>query len=558
MKILERIWWCSGMMLLTACTLIDEDAADGSEEPSVSVSATFAFTVSSESERAHTRMTGDVVQTTSNDFRGIQDIRIIPFRKVGTIESGDDPTAFAVNDAEASSSSSNRFYHYGSCSFMSGTASLLFYGRAKPVTSIPSGVTSDMYNGQLNAVFGDMTPANISFSLQQIYPTPNQVPTGGGTIAASLTVIANSTGWSTATESRLKAYYQNFIGQQNDGSFSVMAGSSANAQKLVDALKAQVEALSFTAGTPEATVRQNIIGAINGSPITPGYPASSYLPDGAAAVKWNGTAFTALSSSTEISKINSLTRFAYPPELWYYANSRICTSNQEVTSATYTSATGTWSDFLAANYAYNPAVVSSNSKAVAMIDPVEYAVGRLQMTLNSWPSTLQDATEQNVTASSTLFPMTGIIIGGQHEVGFDFKPKGTASDDRFIYDCQGIPAGGIGTVNTLVLESSPNEKVNIVLEFRNDSENSFVCESGIVYPGTKFYLIGEVDPTGSAYAEFGNRVFIQDKTTEISMTVASLAKAYNVLPDLLSPRLEIGVKVDWNWEQTPPTNIPLP
>ena len=52
-------------------------------------------------------------------------------------------------------------------------------------------------------------------------------------------------------------------------------------------------------------------------------------------------------------------------------------------------------------------------------------------------------------------------------------------------------------------------------------------------------------------------MFTQDYTTTVNMRVTSLANAYNCMPDLLEPRLEIGVQLTTKWEQTTPTNIIL-
>jgi hypothetical protein len=84
---------------------------------------------------------------------------------------------------------------------------------------------------------------------------------------------------------------------------------------------------------------------------------------------------------------------------------------------------------------------------------------------------------------------------------------------------------------------------------------------GIVYPGTKFYLLGEVNPHSPASTtnmndENRNRVFTQDYTTTFLMRVKSFKYAYNVMPDLLTPRMEIGVEVV-DWETIRPTVVEL-
>ena len=54
-------------------------------------------------------------------------------------------------------------------------------------------------------------------------------------------------------------------------------------------------------------------------------------------------------------------------------------------------------------------------------------------------------------------------------------------------------------------------------------------------------------------AELKKRVFTQDHTTTINMTVQSLEKAYNVLPSLLSSSLEIGVMITPQWISAEPS-----
>ena len=179
-------------------------------------------------------------------------------------------------------------------------------------------------------------------------------------------------------------------------------------------------------------------------------------------------------------------------------------------------------------------------------------------------------------------------MGGQFPVGFDFSPEtvqpwptdeeeADALTDQmlFVYDTQVktnkaegsnnydyyylSSSGDVGCTNTLVLQTYENKNVKVVLEFENRSGKKFKGFDGIVYPGTKFYLIGEVNPvtgTGNKTAENKNRVFTQDYTTTFDVIVENFKSAYNVMPDLLAPRMEIGVKVE-NWETVRPTNVEL-
>ena len=76
--------------------------------------------------------------------------------------------------------------------------------------------------------------------------------------------------------------------------------------------------------------------------------------------------------------------------------------------------------------------------------------------------------------------------------------------------------------------------------------------------GTKFYLVGVVDPSEfstDSRTEIRDRVFTQDYITTLNMKVTGLSKAYNVVPNLLSPRLELGVEMKVNWDSTTPDEI---
>ena len=54
-----------------------------------------------------------------------------------------------------------------------------------------------------------------------------------------------------------------------------------------------------------------------------------------------------------------------------------------------------------------------------------------------------------------------------------------------------------------------------------------------------------------------DQVFTKDYITTVNMTVSSLARAYNVPPNLLMSNLEIGVETTPQWEGVTPTVIRL-
>ena len=197
-----------------------------------------------------------------------------------------------------------------------------------------------------------------------------------------------------------------------------------------------------------------------------------------------------------------------------------------------------WSAFL--NTYYNGSTaVNTNTKAVAVENPIQYGVAKLNLTLTGMSATLKDAKDEVVSNPQ----------GAQTDV-----------DGRFIYetnvDNTNYATEGYKT-STLVLQSYDNEKVPVILEFENNTGNAFTGKDGTVYPGARFYLIGMMDPAGKGSDAYANRVFTQDYITTISMNVTSLAKAYTCMPDLLAPRLEIGIQVVTKWIQATTTNVEL-
>ena len=491
-----------------------------------------------------TRQTGDVVQDDGQAFRGLKSLQVIPFATTngGAVTSTDDPLLSTAlgNDANRVS---DLFYYYLSCNLMIGVNRVLVYAQAADV----AGKTALAQNGKLETTLVNrMSPSDISFSLSQIRNTFD-IHSDAQALANYMTAIAKTDGWSTTSDSQLKALYLQFI-QADTQSTGLMAGSATNVKAYVAALKKQLQSIG---GELSGEIIANIDKDVTIKSNT--YPASIGLPDGAAALKWNNTKFSVRTQTTTIDNINAINRYAYPAELWYYANSSISTSADEIDKSSY--AGKTWNEILFTLYTDGKSVMP-RTRSVAVEQPVQYGVGRLQMTLTDIAATLKDAKGQIFQGSNSDLKLTGVIIGGQHTVGFDFKPKQPQSDVDacFIYDKE---VGTTGTVNTLVLQSYDNEKVPVVLEFTNNSECQFTGKDGIIYPGTKFYLIGQLDPADKGAENYAGRVFTQDYTTKVSMKVTSLANACSCMPDLLAPRLEIGVEVTTDWIQSTTTNVML-
>ena len=205
--------------------------------------------------------------------------------------------------------------------------------------------------------------------------------------------------WKDAEDAWLQLLYMNFINQNDLGTNIIMPGSARNVKALVSTLYKRLYAMNYGDGTIEKAIVNDILDRIKTGVTCTGegtdlmvtnlgtydsYPNDLDLPDGAAAVRWTDVVenevtvkkFVPQTVTTLDAPINTINRFAYPPELYYYSNSKIKTSNTEILESDY----GTyqsWSDALYNQYPYDNAVVSGDTKAVAIKEPLQYGVAHL-------------------------------------------------------------------------------------------------------------------------------------------------------------------------------------
>lgn len=562
----------SALLLMTGCSA--DDRLQQEEQTTDPVVADLALSVSKKADDVSTRMYAGNIQATDN-YRGFSLLGIAPFNVQGRkISVNDKPFSIVLSDSRNDYIKTDIFYLYEKCFLAPTTASFLVYGKA------PRGNLPKASSGSLFEHFpSDMNPKDIYFSLESI--VPHEVNATATALANYMTSIANATGnetaWKNAPSATLRLIYMNFLNvTEVDHGGEIIPGSSANIYRYTTKLQGVLESLNFTDAT-DIDIKNAIITEISKYQHSwDDFPASVGLPDGAAVIRWDGEKFVPQIANTSIADINGIDRFAYPAELFYYANSLISTSNRDYRKASYDS-NSQWSGVLG-DYENVTGVVTSSTTSVAVKDPMQYGVARMQIRLLQTDySTLKDAAGSDVSVASN-FRLTGVIVGGQLPVGFDFTPTTkfpvySEADMKFIYDSQvnvngdseqdyfylSASSSATKMTNTLVLQSYDHKKIPVVLEFKNMNDNlEFKGVNGVVLPGTKFYVVGEVDPSVFAEDERTNirdRVFTQDYITTLNMKVTGLSKAYNVVPNLLSPRLELGVELKVNWESTTPEEV---
>ena len=204
--------------------------------------------------------------------------------------------------------------------------------------------------------------------------------------------------------------------------------------------------------------------------------------------------------------------------------------------------------------------MSSETRAVALEEQLQYSCGMLVCTVRATSAILDDGDGDPTTtvkATGTNFPITGVILGGQKKLGFDFTPK-DGEDQYFMYDNR---ISGVyltdetsAPLKSLVSQTADGENVYFCLELRNDSGVIFAGAEGDIMPGSTFYLVGSMDmpPVESGFSS----VFVRDHTSAVNCVVPSLAQALNSIPDLENPRLTLGVQANMNWVQSTPRIIP--
>lgn len=469
-------------------------------------------------------------------FRGMNNINLISFNAAPA--AGGTGTEViklgSILDNELQANTSAKVYY--EVPIEVGTTNFLFYGEAYSAT--PNAKT----DGALEATIGESVDG-IKFELQSIAPDAEN-NSEVATLEAALNQVAGATGGTTAWKdatSDLKKYYEALI--------SLKAGSATSVKLALADLKAGVEKATATGEEGLKTAISNAIKAALASIADCTYPQNVGLPDGAAQVKWTGAAFDYINFSNVGSlAYTSMANFVYPASLYYMANTDIKTADTRLSDRYSTN----WNTCLGL---YNGGgTVTATTQSVALVEPVKYAVGRFDVAAKFSASSINDNVGESIaviTAEDSI-TLDGILIGGQKNADWQFAPL-ASSEEYTIYDAS-VTSTKLGTADiaskimaqSLALPTKEGDNVNFALELTNNTDKAFTGIDGIVPAGAKFYLVGQLVPQeGKA----DNKVFAQAYNTKANVTISSLAHAYNCIPDLKNPKLELGLSVNLEWTE---------
>ena len=501
---------------------------------------------------------------------GMNGITLVPFAPSAVVTTaskrlGDNITLGAIGATQTYTNSPNgRAKVFTGKSVPQGTSAFLFYGES-------GAAGTDFEKGALTASLTN-EPAAFTFSLKPINANTSAIEGD----AAYTGLIAYLNYVAQATDGTKE--WRDYLSTDNEGLFEMFQTyktatvlSSFGIRRMMTDLYQSL--MSNTSDLLAQNIKLRIgdgtyatvdgAGNVTLNAALQGFPASFNLPDGAVAVVYNdATAVRAFGGNAAHAygslEPAQLDRYVYPASLWYTANTKIKTSNTSKLN-NYTGAES-WKSILA-TYEKDNSSVNTATRSIALKDTIQYAVARLDVSVKFKENTyLEDndpvTTNNRVNNPAAGYPLSAVLVGGQKNVGFDFTQASYAGGIGYaytIYDnvmTNTIAANSTAAYSpansTLVLETPAGENEFIALEFTNTSDKDFYGVDGIVPVGGKFYLVGQL--TASVANETGTKVFKQDYTTIVRVAIKDLKSAYNTIPDLKAPQLEIGLSVDLHWE----------
>lgn len=568
MKSIKTLAYLGAVALIgmgfVACNNNDPEKTTNEARETVKTQFTLSLPQQLQGTNGARRMPGATVQA-DNSFRGMTDVKLLPFTladasAVNPITGTETTTGnfFALAPVDALEATNNSKV-YADVQIPVGVNAFLLYGRANDA---PSDNAGWQQYGALEVTGLDANPIDLSaieFTPKAIYT--GAAPAKATAIADYLTAIvqaktaANVT-WQdvAAVDTKLGTLFNEFI--------KLTAGSSYSVQSVVTALYKQMNIYATEPSNTYVAVAQAVMDAIaSKATVSAGdvtaldasltnYPAELYLPDGAAAVKY-ASATNSFAAEVDSNVLNgdnhtALQKYAYPISLYYFANSGLKASDMKQSD---NFAGKTWAEILALT-GYSDAAVKVTTRSVAMKNQIEYSVARLDVSVRALADKVEDGTTPTAKQINVNdLKVNGVLVGVQKTLGWDFTPKN--ANAFTIYDVLDAPAAitvnatdhGAAINYTLVPENEADKLVNIAVEFVNNG-GSFAGADGQIIPnGGKFYLVGQMT------AAAGKKVFEQDFVTKARFTINDLTKAYNLIPDLQVPELELGLSVNLEWQE---------
>ena len=539
--------------------------------------------------RVSTRMSATNTQK-NNNFLGLVEMEMFAFEgEPGTTMTS--TRTIKIGDNTGTSDNDDKRRLYSDIAIPVGTTNMILYTRASKKINTSTGTKNEFQAGSLTNPYTTFTDeakptlSELKFNLETIH-SANDFGTQGSAILNKLNAIAQTKAtvsgatieWSKIDEATsygteeghniLKKLYDNFV--------KLTAGSEKSVRRAIEDLKAAVETQKLT---EFSDLTQAIINNCTTTDLNTEFPRNISLPDGAAELSFNPDSKTftykeVITGVTTGSNLVDHTKITYPSELAYFVSSPVKTSatlSELIQLPDYNAWLGN-----TANWDQYGDVVKSNTTLVVLKEPVQYGVACLESKIRCATASLEDnasailkstAANNFLTVPEVGIPVTGILVGGQPQgVEWNFEPASEAKFDHTIYDQNmnnGIAAKTSATNPnyTLVLDNknssttnAAQSKVYVTVELENNM-GDFYGKEGLIPKGSRFYLVGELDPTNKTTTV--DHVFVKDHTTVANFTIKNLQNAYNHIPDMRTSKINVGLAVDLTWQKGIEFNVDL-
>lgn len=576
MKTMKTKWAKAGSMFLAAAAVLsscsNEEVIPGGETPvgeRDAVKTSFSFAIPSPVSRA----TSDDVQG-NNNFLGIESLRLMPFSNLSGDYVGANSVlagATQLTGSDITNSEAKNFVKtFTDVTIPSGDIAFLFYGKAKH---------DAVYKGVLemtpDASVTSLTPADIAFTLKNI---TEGTYTGGSYSTAAALIEA----WKTNVTDALATYVGNLTeGEEKNkatelqnGYFSFNSASLENLKLALQYLSNGLGELYANYSTSAANTAKTSVDDMVTELAKDAYkdfpanlPKGAYkLNNGIIVFDENGPGGSGIVTS------GSSKAYSYPSSLYYWTNAYPVAYS---TLPTFTN----WNNGVYSG-ARTPITVATTK--IALNKTINYGVARLDVkaAFKSADGTVPAGKDTKVTLANHNFVVKGILIGGlPDKLDWEMHPSASDTYSKIVYDNRmntndyeltnaATPdfAGMTPFIYSLLPETADcstgnaedlGHTPNIALEVLNDGPQFYGLDGNLVPEGGTFYLVGKLTYKKDNSKSEVVRVFQQDYNTTANLSINSLAKAYNTVPDLINPRLELSLAVDINWKAGLVIDVPI-
>lgn len=558
---------------LASCSSTEDDVNINPTFDGQSVKTQFAINIPRAAGNNGTRATADQTQGDGANFLGMDKVWLLEFN--GTPS----PNSAATNvtdlgEIEAgniSATSSKKIYQ--NVVVNTGTDHFVFYGFASGKDNNTTiGALKDLaMPGQTGST---VLLNNINFELMPIHSSAiNYTADEPSKITEVLNAVDDS--WASSRDQVIESMRSNFQKLTAGSARSVCAMlqeistyfmdtyASTNPQ-LVANMKKAINDVDGFAIDEQGTVTTTLT-----------FPENLGLPDGAVRVKYDETNGFQYDEDNSKGVMNiTPTSITYPAPLSYYVSTPIYTNSARVNDPDWPNGTANWTstNFTAEKgWNTNNAKVDASTQAIALANNINYGVASLKLQVKC-NENLEDADENQTMGTVSVpeggFKVTGLLIGNQPDkVVYDFSPIGGDQFSKTVWDSNvnlSAKTNDFSDPNyTIVLPNNisgtDQKEVLFALELVNNSGRAFKGADGIVETDAKFYLIGTLKPTeGGTVAGVTNpSVFMSDYQTTAKVTISSLKKAYNCIPDIRTTSMQLGLSVDLEWKSGLQYNITI-